>query len=348
MPPAKHARHAVVPAEDNPPPPSPPPSPPPPSPPPESGSVRRATSTQGTIAVVVCGLARTLNHPIVVSNFHAAIVKPLDPDVFLAITHEKESSRKYLEEEVSDFRNMLIQRGTGYVGWMRSAWPGFSLETRTAEQNATTCPEQTQWEDMHSQWRTVQVGFRMLVAREALRGRPYAAVMRTRTDIIFEQAFPPPDILLKALSPVELLVDYHTARSWNGKRVVGDVVAVMQRNMANAYFDVFQSLECGPNGESKLPERSWYATTRAAQDRRSGPRATSSLLSPCLPERNFCHARLTLHAPFQVRGSRLAHHGRRVLARGPCDATAEMPDDFQGAPRHALVLSYCRGVRRRS
>ena len=252
------------------PPPSSPPSPPPPSPPPDGGQVDRRPAwglkdvhARNAIAVVVCGLARTLNHNILMDNFRDSIVKPLQPDVFLAISYDDKTSPEHIEDEVKPFKEMLLKHGTGYVGWRRSEWPKLSDEEREK-----TCPD-AGLEPHLSQWRTVRVALEMLEGRERGIGRQYKAVLRTRTDVIFEQAFPPPDMLLRAITPVELLVPWYSKKSGgNGKRVMGDQVGLMQRQMADAYLDTFSGFACGPNGESRTHLRDWYVATRNAQDRR--------------------------------------------------------------------------------
>ena len=107
----------------------------------------------------------------------------------------------------------------------------------------------------------------MLQGRERALGRQYRAVLRTRTDVIFERAFPPPDMLFRALDPVELLLPWYTQKAGNGKRVMGDQVGLMQRRMADAYLSTVDGLECGPHGESRTELRRWYIATRTAQDR---------------------------------------------------------------------------------
>ena len=217
---------------------------------------------RNAIAVVVCGLARTLNQPILMNNFRDSIVTPLQPDVFLAISYDNKTSPEHIEHEVKPFKEMLVKHGTGYVGWMRSEWPKLSAEERDK-----ACPDST-LEPQFSQWRTVRVAMEMLAGRERAIGRQYKAVLRTRTDVIFERAFPPPDMLLRALDPVKLLVPWYTRKAGNGKRVTGDQVGLMQRQMADAYLDTVNGFECGPNGESRRHLRNWYVATRTAQDRR--------------------------------------------------------------------------------
>ena len=251
------------------PPPSSPPSLPPPSPPPSGGHLERRHSTKWSyvhasnqIAVVVCGLARTLNHPTLMDNFRDSIVKPLQPDVFLAISHDDKTSPDQFEHEVGPFRDMVIKHGTGYIEWKRSEWPKLSDEERLK-----ACPDSLK-EPQFSQWRTVRVALEMLEGRERATGRRYKAVLRTRTDVIFERAFPPPDMLLRALDPVKLLVPWYSKKAGNGKRVMGDQVGLMQRQVADAYLNAINGFECGPNGESRRHLRNWYVATRTAQDRR--------------------------------------------------------------------------------
>ena len=105
-------------------------------------------ATLPSIAVVVCGLARTLNTPILMNNFRDSILKPLQPDVFLAISYDDKTSPDQFEHEIRPFTEMVFGHGTGYIEWRRSEEPKLSDDELWKGNVGETCP--ATWQSHYS------------------------------------------------------------------------------------------------------------------------------------------------------------------------------------------------------
>jgi len=246
--------------------PSEPPSSPPPSPPPLANSIDKNGMSKRLIAVVVAGLGRTLNHHQFQMNFKKAIAEPLQPDVFIAISHDAENSTKSVDQEIKPFTNMLRASTTGYIGWKRMALPDDELHRYMYAKSAKGIPGTSEIWDlcldkrnyMQLQWRTLSHAFDMVHDREKDMGSRYHAVIRTRTDLVIERVFPPPEILFKALGRAQLLIPWASEqKASNGRRILDDQFAVMTRAMASLYFSTYDRFECGHDNEDLSHERKW-------------------------------------------------------------------------------------------
>ena len=204
-----------------------------------------------SVAIIVTGLLRTLNAPRFILNFRRAVLEPLrHADVFLALSDNPDGSTKppNLEEVAQPFLEAVRSSKAGFLAWRRAG---------VVPPLAGDCDgDEGSWEEaMRPQWWTVSKGFEMMVEREKARGAEYDMVVRTRTDLVYTRAFPPPAALWSRLGPADVLVN---ALWRNGSdTMVMDMFAVMTRAQgAAAYLEGPVALYgCGANDASA--ERSW-------------------------------------------------------------------------------------------
>lgn len=207
---------------------------------------------ESPIAVIVGGLARTLNTKASLENFRYAVATPLQPDVFLAISKDTDKAPATVQEEVGAFIDMLAEVSVGYIGWKRFQAP--KLLNKDAACEDLKNHHRSQFYGLHG-------ALKMMETVEQQWGYSYSAVIRTRTDVVFERVFPQPAMVLQALAPVQMIVPWVSKdakdSSGNIHHVVGDQTAVMTREAAPAYFSAIDMFACGPSGEDLSAERSW-------------------------------------------------------------------------------------------
>lgn len=248
---------------------SPSPFSPPPSPPPQGGSKDAwldSSRPAGSkfVAVVVAGLGRTLNAQGFQNNFREAIARPLQPDVFIALSYDQDSSPPSIDFELVNFKRMLLDVSNGYLAWRRMArdedhelihdpQKEMTDPVRAAKIEAM-CPDGRNY--LQFQFRTLKHVMDMMEEHEAAMGYQYKVVVRARTDIVIEHILPPPEVLVKAVEPVQLIVSW-AKKATNGKHLLDDQYAIMSRDIASQYFKTYELFHCGENNKDQSYERSW-------------------------------------------------------------------------------------------
>ena len=202
-------------------------------------------------AVVIAGQLRTLHRAPVYHNIHASLVAHLRADVFVGITATDDA----------DTEAAVARRLSGAFAVLKPInWTLVPTATARGFRDsriALGCG--TNGEHLVSQWVTTAEAFRLLVAHEAASGSSYNAIIRTRTDVVFERYVPEEHVRFATAVPWRVfiycvLLESRThavdaALRPTVPRVYQvcpgqDGFAVMHREAAAAYFGTLSQYDC--------------------------------------------------------------------------------------------------------
>lgn len=204
--------------------------------------------TAGGVAISLSGFLRGFTHPRATDAFEAALVKPLNADVFMLVVNMTETKHSVIAaDSLRELYQSLEERLHVCVTRLRPVAVDRMEASGAAIFPSAPCPRVRGTRDQFVSWR---LGYEQVVRHEGIRGSQYEYIVRARFDLAYGLQAPPlAELRAKFVTaPIIGCVQRLTAGSYSRNPFDGEIhdyFAIVPRPHANLFFSlVFSTIWC--------------------------------------------------------------------------------------------------------